>query len=72
MPLDESGESGAGRAVRSLGDSRLHKDDCDSRRNLPLAEQLAAENGIPPSLIFRPSIADQTDIKEPDERTAAR
>ncbi|MEK7856057.1 MAG: TM0106 family RecB-like putative nuclease, partial [Acidobacteriota bacterium] len=51
-----------------------NKDDCDSTAELAKwLRRLAAENGIPPSTdLAALRSADQTDIKKPDERTAAR
>lgn len=71
----ESGESRDWQSSPILKEIRdYNKDDCDSTAELARwLRRLAAENGIPPST--DPSAlrsADQSDIKEPDERTAAR
>ncbi len=71
----ESGESGEWQSSPILKEIRdYNKDDCDSTAELARwLRQLAAENGIPPSNdISALRSADQSDIKEPDERTAAR
>lgn len=71
----ESGESGEWQSSPILKEIRdYNKDDCDSTAELARwLRQLAAENDIPPST--DPTAlrsAEQSDIKEPDERTAAR
>lgn len=71
----ESGESGEWQSSPILKEIRdYNMDDCDSTAELARwLRQLAAANGVSPST--DPSAlrsADQTDIKEPDERTAAR
>jgi len=71
----ESGEPADWQSSPILKEIRdYNKDDCDSTAELARwLRRLAAENEIPPST--DPSAlrsADQSDIKEPDERTAAR
>ncbi|MEP7213361.1 MAG: AAA domain-containing protein [Acidobacteriota bacterium] len=71
----ESGEPGDWQNSPILKEIRdYNKDDCDSTAELGRwLRQLAADNGMPPSTDSSAlRSADQSDIKEPDERTAAR
>ncbi len=71
----ESGEPGDWQNSPILQEIRdYNKDDCDSTAELAKwLRRLAAENGIPPSSdLAALRSADQSDIKEPDEKTAAR
>jgi predicted RecB family nuclease len=71
----ESGEPGDWQNSPILKEIRdYNKDDCDSTAELAKwLRRLAADNGIPPSTDSSAlRSADQTDIKEIDERTAGR
>lgn len=72
MESDEPGDWQSSPILKEIRD--YNKDDCDSTAELARwLRQLAAENGIPPSTDASAlRSADQSDIKELDERTAAR